>query len=98
MKKEERNDFRVNFPHIEKPTLIMSENGFDVLDISKRAIRFSLGTTLRGTMTFQNGESLNIEGVIFKIQDNEIVVQLSKDMPSERIYKEHFIDKKGPRT
>ncbi len=95
MKKEKRDDFRVKFPDIERPKLTMSEERFDVLDISKRAIRFSLGTKLRATITFRDGESLNVEGAILRIQSNEIILRLSKDMPSERIFREHLIEKQG---
>lgn len=93
MKKEEREDFRIMYPHDKRPGLIMREERLDVIDISRRAIRFSLGTTLRATITFQDGESLNIEGAILRCQENEIIVKLSKDMPSERIFKEHLLVK-----
>jgi hypothetical protein len=90
MKKEERDDFRVCYHPIERPKLTFSGDGFEVMDISRRSIKFSLGITLRGEITFEDGGYAKIEGDILRIQNNEVVIQLSKDIPAERIFKEHL--------
>ncbi len=89
-----RKYFRVKYPYAERPKLMITEEDFDVIDISERGIKFSLGPTLSETITFHDGESLAIEGNFLRTQDNEIVIQPLKGIPAERINKEQRYLKK----
>ncbi|MBW2148868.1 MAG: PilZ domain-containing protein [Deltaproteobacteria bacterium] len=82
---QKRDHFRVTYPYTERPKLTITGEGFDIIDISEKGIKFSLDTTLRATISFHDGESLHVEGKIIRIRNNEIVVHLSKDIPPERI-------------
>ena len=85
---EKRDDLRVKYAHVERPKLMIAEEAFKIVDISERGIRFLLEPTLRATLTFRDGESVQIEGKISRIFNNEIAVRLSKGIPPERIEKE----------
>ena len=85
---ERRTFFRLRYPQTERPKLIISENEFDVTDISEHGIKFYLGSKINAMITFHDGESLSIEGKIIRIQNNEVAVYLSQGIPSDRIIEE----------
>jgi hypothetical protein len=85
---DRRQHFRVKYPFSERPQLVITRDEFDILDISEQGIRFSMGPIIGETITFHDGESLNLEGKLLRTQDSEVVIQLLKGIPPERISKE----------
>ena len=83
-----RNHFRIKYPYTDRPKLTMSAKGLEVIDISEQGVRFSLNGTMQATITFHDGQSLHVEGKIIRTQNDEIVIQLSRGIPSDRILKE----------
>jgi hypothetical protein len=86
--REKREYFRIKYPHDSTPKLLITDEEFNIIDISEQGIKFDLEKTIQGIITFHDGESLSIEGKFLRTQSNEIVIQPIKGIPSERITKE----------
>ncbi|HAO32913.1 MAG TPA: hypothetical protein DCQ84_08175 [Candidatus Competibacteraceae bacterium] len=82
---EKREFFRLRFPPIERPSLIVGDRQYEVLDCSARGVRFvitrqppppSLGEQVEGQLLFRRNSRAPIRGLIVRIQDDEIALYL----------------------
>lgn len=91
---ERRDYFRVTYPPGMRPTILIGKNEFEVNDISERGLKFwnnqniKLSEWVRGTITFHNKISLNVEGRIVWEYKNGIGVKLITAIPYNRILEE----------
>lgn len=81
----ERSAYRIPYPFIESPRLIVGMQVLQVVDCSERGLRFrapgpelpELGTRLRGRLRFPRGAEVGIEGTVVRIMDDEVALYLS---------------------
>ena len=89
-----REHFRVEYPSRYRPKLVIAESEYDVLDLSESGVKFScsdgrgLEHKIHATITFHDGENLEIEGEAFRSGYNEIALRLVKRVPLRRTVKE----------
>ena len=87
MKKEKKDSerrlfLRREYKPNERPTLKIGKFDFEVIDISKRGLRFinknkiNLEGWISGTLTFLDNRSIEIDGIIVRKQNNEIGLHL----------------------
>ena len=93
---ERREFFRIFYPIRARPRLTIRESSYDVLDICERGIRFlhpaadSLKSdeVVRASVSFRDGETLEVEGRILRLQGHNVVLRLQTFIPIARIMKE----------
>jgi len=103
--KERRVYYRIGHPYADMPKLMVWGDEYQVIDVSEEGVNFRCdeysgvkpGQTISATITFHDGESFDLEGKIFRIKDNEIVIKLSKGIPYKRIVQEQrYLIRKYP--
>jgi hypothetical protein len=82
---EKREFFRLKFPPMERPCLVVGDRRYEVLDCSARGLRFvitqrpptqSLGERVEGQLLFRRNSRAPIRGLIIRIQNEEIALHL----------------------
>ena len=94
--KERRVYYRLGHPYADIPKLMVWGDEYQAIDVSEEGVKFrcdeysgvKMGQTISATITFQDGESFDLEGKIARIQDNEIAITLSKGIPYKKIVQE----------
>jgi hypothetical protein len=92
---ERRSCFRVVYTPKKRPWLKVANERFQVADISQRGLRFindrniDLDRTIRGTITFSDGEAVTITGNIEWKKADGISLLLEDLIPHTTISKEH---------
>ncbi len=93
----ERAHYRLAYPVLERPRLLLGDAGLEVVDCSERGLRLrvgdtpmpALGTRLRGTLVFRRGETEEVEGAVVRVQAGEVAVHLTeRGVPFSRIWEE----------
>lgn len=83
---ERRQDHRIRYPKAERPFFLHEAKSFPVIDISARGVRY-LGsgspsptpyTTMSGILRFRRGVQVNIEAMVLRVHNEEIVLHLLK--------------------
>ena len=92
---ERRRYFRLEYPPDERPELIIGKKTFQVLDISERGVRFvndedaRFAEWVKGTITFHDGVSIEVEGKIVWEHADEMGIQISiAPIPPGRVLQE----------
>ncbi|MGV8121204.1 MAG: PilZ domain-containing protein [Candidatus Xenobiia bacterium LiM19] len=102
---ERRRFYRLRYPASVRPYMQYKRWKFSVAEISEQGLRFliidealdHLVLHMKATIFFNDGECLDIEGKILRIEDDEIILQLSAGIPLKRMISEqHFVIKSCP--
>jgi len=102
---ERRRFYRLRYPASVRPYMQYRQWKFPVAEISEQGLRFKiieealdhLVLHIKAKVFFNDGESLDIEGRILRIEDDEIILQLSVGIPLKRMISEqHFVIKACP--
>ncbi len=98
MSKNRRRFFRLEYPIAAGPKLVSSGVQLEVLDISEQGLRlkfkteseltFSVGSPFAGSLTFPDGESLLVFGIVQRINEEQVSVQLRRPIPLQIIMAE----------
>ncbi|HOF89459.1 MAG TPA: PilZ domain-containing protein [Armatimonadota bacterium] len=95
--RDRRRFFRLRYSSVPNPTLLCAEQEqFRVMEISEAAIvlccedleRFMKGQRVQGTLVFHDGEGLGVDGYVFRMTARQVIVLLSRFLPTARIMKE----------
>jgi len=92
--REKRSYIRIVYHPGKRPRLNASSNTFEVTDISEGGIRFlndadiELPETIKGTLTFLDDETIDIDGKIEWQQNQEVGISLKFMIPAVTIEKE----------
>lgn len=92
--REKRSYIRIVYNPVKRPRLSAHNHAFEVTDISEGGIRFLnsnailLPEIVRGTLTFLDHETIDIDGTVEWQQDNEVGLSLKYRIPAEIIEKE----------
>ncbi|MDV7105371.1 PilZ domain-containing protein [Vibrio sp. TH_r3] len=102
---QRREYFRLRYPKNERPRAIILNRDFRVCEISEKGTRIlftnshpvSRGVTIRGSIRFHDGTEIEIEGHVIRLDDNELVAQLTKGPDLKRMTTEQiYLRKKYP--
>ncbi len=103
---QRRQYFRLRYPKNERPRAKLLGRDFWVCEISEYGTRIlftnshpvSAGITITGSIRFHDGEEVEIQGKVLRLEDNlELVAQLSKGPDLKRMTQEQiYIRKKYP--
>ena len=83
---DRRQDHRIRYPKAERPFFLCDGKSFPVIDLSARGVRY-LGSgsplpppyaTINGILRFRRGNKVNIEAVVLRVQNEEVVLHLLK--------------------
>jgi hypothetical protein len=91
---ERRRYFRVTYPGSIRPFLRTRTHEFEVLGLAEKSLRFSnpdkvrLVDWVKGTLSFYDGASLEIEGKIVRRHNDEVVLYLITPLPFSRMVQE----------
>lgn len=95
--RDRRRFFRLRYSQMPNPRLICTEKEiYRVLEISEAAIvfycddfsRFIKGAKVKGGLAFHDGESIPVDGYIFRMTADCVIVLLSRFLPAARMMKE----------
>ena len=97
-----RQHYRIVYPLTARPSLKITRKEFEVVDISESGIRFlnkkwapfTPGVKIEAELTFNDGESLDIEGEILRVNDQVSILKLHKSIPFWKIVEEQRYIKK----
>ena len=93
---EKREYPRIFYENIDKPKFVVKKNTFEVVDISQQGIRFIndkrvlLTKHLSGTLSLNNGDSVEIKGLLKWEKDFYFGLSLEELIPSSIIDKEQL--------
>lgn len=102
---QKREFFRLRYPRNERPRAKLLGRDFWVCEISEQGTRIlftnshpvALGITISGTIRFHDGEMIEIKGQVLRLDDGELVAQLTQGPDLKRMTKEQiYIRKKYP--
>lgn len=102
---QRRQFFRLRYPKNERPRAKIMGRDFLICEISEQGVRIlftnshpvSRGVPIGGTITFSDGEEIEIEGSTLRLDGNELIAQLTKGPDLKRINKEQIrLRKKYP--
>jgi hypothetical protein len=102
---QRRRYYRLRYPEVERPTVWFKGRYYEVLEVSEGgamillgdgcAVR--LGQSFVGVVQFQDGETSSIVGVVLRLDENKMVVKLSKGISLRRMMAEQIrLRKKYP--
>ncbi len=85
---ELREFHRIRFP-ISQRNLRCEGKSFAVIDVSVRGLRYAapgvappqIHDTVAGTLRFRRGAQAKIEGVVVRVQNDQIALHLTKEIP-----------------
>jgi hypothetical protein len=77
--------FRIRYPLSERPRLRVENCAYDVIDCSLKGLRYvvprgplpPLGAEIKGRVYFRRGAEVNVKGVVLRVQDKEVALDLS---------------------
>jgi hypothetical protein len=93
----QRAHYRLAYPVLERPRLLLEDAGVEVVDCSEMGLRFrigdhpmpGLGAHVQGTLVFRLGETEEVEGVVVRFQAGEVALHLTgRGVPFSRIWEE----------
>ncbi|GLO61981.1 hypothetical protein MACH09_24890 [Vibrio sp. MACH09] len=102
---QKREFFRLRYPRNERPRAKLLGRDFWVCEISEQGTRIlftnshpvTRGISITGSIRFHDGEMIEIKGQVLRLDDGELVAQLSKGPDLKRMTKEQiYIRKKYP--
>lgn len=84
-----REYHRIRFPLAERPTFVCEGKTYAVIDVSVRGLRYAapgakppqIHDPVTGILRFRRGAQAKIEGVVVRAQNEQIALQLGKDIP-----------------
>ncbi len=93
---DRRAFFRLRYPITERPRMQMLTRQYVVTEISEGGIRlrptvladFPVGSELNAVLAFHDGESLTVNGTVYRHSGDEVVIRLPKGIPESRIFAE----------
>ncbi|MEO8636745.1 MAG: PilZ domain-containing protein [Gemmatimonadales bacterium] len=91
-----REHYRVAYPTVARPKLLIQGHTFEVVDVSERGIRFrlgdaappALGVELEGTVRFKRGETIDVRGTVLRFDGGEVSARLDQGVPLRLIMEE----------
>lgn len=93
--REKRRYFRIEYPASMKPTIKIRKHEFEVENISEKGVMFlvekdiKFGRWVSGAVTFNDGQTVGVEGKIVRNVKNNIGMFLTvKPIPYSRILSE----------
>lgn len=79
----DRAFYRVVYPILARPRLVIGTDMHEILDCSERGLRFRVtgeppvaGSTFDGMVRFQTGSEVAVAGEVIRIQESEVAVRL----------------------
>jgi hypothetical protein len=101
---EKRNYYRVNYPPASRPAILIAGKSYEVLNISESGLKYAhpgndrpaAGAPLLGEIVFSD-EKLEVEGAVFRVAGDEVVVRLERGISFKRIVAEQRRFLKPPR-
>jgi hypothetical protein len=102
---QKRRYYRLHYPEVERPSVWFKGRYYEVSEVSEGGIMIllgdgcavRLGQSFVGVIRFQDGETNSIVGVVLRIDENKMVVKLSKGVSLRRMMAEQIrIRKKYP--
>jgi len=102
---QKRQFFRLRYPKNERPKATILDRDFRICEISEEGTRIlftnshpvSRGISIKGSICFHDGTEIPIEGRILRLDDDELVAQLTKGPDLKRMTAEQiYLRKKYP--
>lgn len=93
---EKREHFRIRYPVKERPLLLLAQQEFEIIDMCEEAVKFrcpgfrsfSVGDLLEGGIRFRNGESMQVEGKVLRVDRESVVMVVDPSIPCSLIVSE----------
>ena len=85
---EKRRHFRLRYPTIDRPIILIEDSDYKVAEISEGGVvflddeNFFLGQLVFGVMKFHDGRRVTVAGKVLRMKRREVVVELTKGVPS----------------
>ena len=96
MENDQRKHYRINYTEVNCPQLLSSGVNFNVLDLSEEGLRFTLKNmigfklddSVTGSITFVDGESFLVYGIVKRVSSGDVSLVLKRPIPLRKIVEE----------
>ncbi|HXT18575.1 MAG TPA: PilZ domain-containing protein [Gemmatimonadaceae bacterium] len=100
-----REQYRIQYPQAERPTLEIGRLFYEVLDCSEGGLRYEVrlgrplpvpGSQISATLAFRRGEELDIVGEVLRVGADFVVLHLEPPLPySEILAEQRYLRARG---
>jgi len=99
MAEQRRENYRINYPESLRPSILIENKTYKVIDISINSLKFttdnteifSVGNIFSGNIKFyDDAEFIDFKGQILRVVNDEIIVFLEKPISLQRIKLENI--------
>lgn len=98
MDEQQRAYFRLWYPQVARPALVIGDRKFEVTEISEEGVRIAISgsfgreenESFSGTIQFSNGESDPVAGTVRRSSPKEVVASLSRGISLKRMMSEQI--------
>lgn len=86
---ERRQHHRIRFPISERPTFLIADKAYAVIDVSARGVQYimteqplpSIRENISGILRFRRGVRVTVEGVVVRFQNDRVALHLTREIP-----------------
>jgi hypothetical protein len=104
--KQRRQYFRVRYPIKFAPVIVIWGRSFTVVDISEMGVRFTIplglsfpeGYVVRGAITFNDQETIQISGSVAWTKGQDVGLRLVRGIPFTRVLAEQAFLRRAERS
>ena len=82
-RRQRRQYYRIRYPWVERPELLVGEHNFPLVDCSESGLRFladhvkfAVGQAVRGVIRFRTGKLAPVEGSVVWCRDGHVALAL----------------------
>ena len=99
-----RELYRIVYPLAERPTFETGRFLFEVVDVSEKGLRYSIGnrrapdvgTEIGGSLQFRRGDEIAVTGEVIRSRDGVVVIALDPALPfAEILAEQRYLRSKG---
>ena len=96
--KKERAHYRLPYPHAERPTVRIEDRDYELSELSEGGAKILPGDagavprdqTFAGVIRFRDGETVAIEGVVLRSEEEEMIVRFSSGVSMKHMVAEQI--------
>jgi len=81
---QKRQFFRLEYPPLDRPKLLLMGRSYEVMDLSENGIRFAatdpinfpVNSALIGSIVFHDGTTAPVTGLVLRVQPHQVIAEL----------------------
>ena len=95
---ERRRHYRIHYPMMRRPWVDVWGQRLEVIDVSEGGVRFqcpdsqgvSAGEAVQAVITFDDQGSVDVEGIVVRVERRRVALRLTVGVPYARVVREQL--------